>query len=282
MDLTNINDLKSLLGKFRIKPSDRLGQNFLVDRAALESIVTAAELADGDRALEIGAGAGTLTVELAKRCAKVVAIEKDRKLIKPLEVVLRLFENVRVVEGDALRIDIGELMGEGDYKVVANIPYNITGEIIEKLLSQEHKPRLIVMLVQKEVAERITARPGQLSVLAVSVQLYGTPEIIGAVPAASFYPAPEVDSAILKIRVFGKPKVHRVEQEFFRVVKVGFSSKRKTLVNNLAAGLHTDKKTAAEHLAAAGIGEKARAQELSVEQWGDLCESVKRKMKSEK
>ncbi|OGE80876.1 MAG: ribosomal RNA small subunit methyltransferase A [Candidatus Doudnabacteria bacterium RIFCSPHIGHO2_01_FULL_43_23] len=280
MDLTNINDLKSLLGKFKIKLSKKLGQHFLVDGDVLEDILSVADLKKSDNVLEIGPGVGTLTVALAGRCQKVVVVEKDKKLLKPLEISLRGFHNVEIINDDILKFNLLFLPPfdkggiEGGYKLVSDIPYYITGKILKMFLTAKAKPSLMVVLIQKEVAERVTAKKGQMSILALSVQFYGEPELVRTVSRSAFFPEPEVDSAILKIKVFDKPRLQVDERLFFRLIKIGFSAKRKKLANNLSAGLKITKPEALALLEKAKIKIDARAQELSLEDWKDLYDEA--------
>jgi len=274
MDLTNLDNLKNLLGKFGIRLSKKLGQNFLIDRRVLEKILLAAELNSLDKILEIGAGIGTLTRALARRGGKVVAIEKDKRFIPPLKLTTKDFSNVEIINGDFLRLNLADIvvykLQTKNYKVVANIPYYITGEILRRLLEPETRPKMIVLLVQKEVAERIAARPPQMSMLALSVQFYGKPVVVDYVSASSFYPPPEVDSAILKIITHQTARLRVDEKSFFRLARVGFSAKRKTLLNNLAAGFCLDKSQISARLKACGLRPRVRAQELSLEDWERL------------
>ncbi|MBI5023239.1 MAG: ribosomal RNA small subunit methyltransferase A, partial [Candidatus Magasanikbacteria bacterium] len=246
-----------------IHPDKSRGQNFLTDKNVLRKIVDAAELSPSDIVLEIGAGTGVLTSELAKLVKKVIAFEIDKKLIPVLQENLKNFDNVEICNESALQAN--EM--PANYKLVANIPYNITSSILEKFLSAAKLPKLIVLLVQKEVAERVCARPGKMSVLSVMAQYYGAPKIIAKVSSSAFWPAPKVDSAILKI-VIKKRWPAEDEKKFFQIVKIGFSQKRKMLKNNLSA-LADEKKIAAV-MRTVGIAEKARAQELGVEQWVNL------------
>lgn len=282
MDLTDLTTLKFLLSRFHLRPSLKLGQNFLVSRQVLTDIISAAELSSDDAVLEIGAGIGTLTLELASRAGRVFAIEKDRRLIKPLRFVLKEISNVEILNDDFLKLDISQLFTPRysfptSFKVVANIPYYITGQILQRLLSLPSKPASIVLLVQKEVGERVCAGPGQMSILSVSVQFFGEPQIIGRVLKEDFYPAPEVDSVILRITPFEKPALEVEEKKVFRLVRMGFASKRKTLENNLAGGLRISKSQAAKLIALCGLGPKIRAQELAVEDWKRLYSAINEK-----
>lgn len=248
-----------------------MGQNFLIDHNALRKIVDSAEVHPGDAVLEIGAGLGSLTRMLAFSAATVKAVEIDSHLIAPLHEVVDRFSNVKVVQGDILEIDPAQLMDEAGYIVVANIPYYITSAIMRHLLESSSPPSRLVLTVQKEVAERICAQPGNLSLLALSVQVYGNPKITATLPARAFYPAPNVDSATLRVDLhslpFFNPQQRRV---FFTLIHMGFAQKRKTLRNTLAAGLHVSGERAAQLLQSAGIDPQRRAQELSLVEWKTL------------
>ncbi len=254
-----------------IRPKKSLGQNFLHDPHALEKIIAAAELSSDATVLEIGAGAGSLTRHLAQVAARVVAVELDDRLIPLLREEFADFPQVTIVHGDILALDIGDLTGEAAYTVVANLPYYITSAILRRLLSQKPRPRRLVLTVQKEVAERITARPGNMSILAVSVQFYGQAEIVLRLKPGAFWPRPEVESAVVRIDVFPKPRVDVPDEKlFFRIVRVGFSQKRKQLRNTLSAGLQLSKAQADALLEQCGIAPQRRAETLSVEEWGAL------------
>lgn len=279
MDLTDIDNLKNFLSRFRIRPSDKLGQNFLISQPVLEKILAAAELNADDTVVEIGPGIGTLTLRLALSAGRVFAVEKDPGLIPPLRSLLKKNSNVQIVNQDFLKVNVPQLLTAGysppnGFKVVANIPYYITGKILGALLALPQKPKIIVLLVQKEVGERICASAGKMSVLSLSVQFYGRPELLGAVSAAAFYPKPKVDSVILKITPFSAPSFSADPKRFFRLVKIGFASRRKTLENNLSAGLGISKGAAAKFLKASGLGPKARAQELNLKDWERLLKIV--------
>lgn len=224
--------------KYKIRPSKKLGQNFLIDKSVLRKIIGAADLSPEDIILEIGPGLGILTIELAKRTNRVIAIEKDETLHRILEGILkgRNIKNVKLINADILKIF--NKLSISNYKVVANLPYYITSPVIRKFLENPPaggKPELMVLMVQKEVAERICAKPGEMSLLSVSVQFYSRPKIISYVSKKSFYPQPKVDSAVLKIIPKPIPKIN--SQKFFQIVKIGFSSKRKILINNLSKKL---------------------------------------------
>lgn len=265
------DQIKKMLKEKDIKILKGLGQNFLIDEKVLDKIIQAAELDENDLVIEIGPGLGVLTKELSKKCQQVVAIEKDKKLSELLE---KKSENVEIINGDILKINIEEIIKKYDqdrkYKLVSNIPYYITSPVIKLFLENKIQPQTIVLLVQKEVAERICADAGKLSILALSVQIYGKPEIVSYVDKSSFYPEPKVDSAILKISGIKKEFPDSYYQEIFRIIKIGFSSKRKKLINNLSVGLHIDKNKTEKILQEAKINLNARAQELKLEDWKRL------------
>lgn len=261
----------SLLKRYDLRAHKGLGQNFLQDPFALERIVAAAEIQPTDTVLEIGPGLGSLTRYLAVAAKEVVAVELDADLLPPLKQVLAPYRKVRLIQGDILKLSPKELIAEGDYLVVANIPYYITSAVIRHLLEHETKPRRIVLTVQKEVAQRICAQPGDMSLLALSVQVYGKPRIATHIPAEAFFPAPKVDSAVLVVDIYSSPLVKEELLElFFKLIKAGFGQKRKTLRNSLSSGLHISPTKAAELLTGAGIDPQRRAETLSIEEWETL------------
>ena len=264
-----------LLKLYRIKPDKRLGQNFLIDRTALTRVVEASAVGPGDEVLEVGAGLGSLTRLLAETCRRVVAIELDERLISPLKDQITGYENVQIIHGDILGIDPGALFDPPGYAVVATIPYYLTSALIRHLLEADRRPGLLALTVQREVAERICEQPGSLSLLALSVQVYGKPDIRWRIPAGAFYPAPKVDSAVVRISLYPSPRVpESMLPTFFRLAKAGFSQKRKTLRNALAGGMRWSKDEATDYLLAAGIDPHRRAQTVSIDEWGALSTRV--------
>lgn len=263
-------DLRGTLKHFNITPKKSLGQNFLFDEAILDRIVVAADVGPGDVVLEIGPGAGSLTRHLAQAAAHVLAVELDDRLIPVLHHTLAPFQNVTVIQGDILNVNLQSLISNR-YKVVANIPYYLTSALIRRLLEAEAKPSLLVLTVQREVAGRICASPPDMSLLAVSVQFYGQPRLLGHIPAGAFYPAPDVDSAIVRIDLFDQPPLRGPEaDQFFALVKAGFSQKRKQIKNALAAGLRLKGAEAEKLLRAANIDPARRAETLTQEEWRQL------------
>jgi len=263
-------NLPALLRQFGLRPDRRLGQNFLVSPAALQRVVEAADLAPEEQVLEIGPGAGALTVRLASRARRVVAVELDERLRPLLETVLQPYPHVTLVFGDILKQNPAALMQGEDYAVVANIPYYITSAVIRHLLTGETRPRRMVLTVQREVAQRIVAQPPRMSLLALSVQVFGNARMAARLPAGAFYPRPKVDSAVVRVDIT-QPRVPEDRLDaFFRLAKAGFAQRRKTLRNALAAGLGWPSEQAAGLLECGGIDPRRRAETLSLDEWAAL------------
>lgn len=264
---------KHLFARHHIDPKRSLGQNFLYDDQVLARIAGVAELTPADNVLEIGPGVGALTQHLAAQAGQVVAVELDNRLLPILRQELDACDNVTLVHGDILEQDPAGWFHEQPYKVVANVPYYITGAILRHLLTGRAKPSLMVMTVQKEVAERVSARPGAMSLLAVSVQFYGPVEIVGSIKAGAFWPRPDVDSAIIRIDLRQGPLLNPADEAaFFRLVKAGFSQKRKQLQKNLRV-LGYPREQINALLAAANIDGQRRAETLSLAEWAALLEA---------
>lgn len=261
-----------LLKQYGLRADKKLGQNFLQDPIALESILKVAEIQPTDIVLEVGPGLGSLTRYLAVTARQVIAVELDADLIPPLEAVTKPHSNIRIIHGDILKISPEDLALSQDYLVVANIPYYITSAIIRHLLENNSKPRRIVLTIQKEVADRICANPGDMSLLALSVQIYGKPRIAKRIPANAFFPTPKVDSAVLCVDIYPSPKIQtELLNTFFKLIKAGFRQKRKTLRNSLSSGLHIAAPEAEKLLSNANIDPMRRAETLSIEEWQVLC-----------
>lgn len=261
----------TLLKQFGLRPNKRLGQNFLVDEIHLSRIVQAAGVNPADEVLEVGPGLGSLTRHLAAAVRRVVAVELDGALLAPLRQTLEPYTNVEIVQGDILEFNPADHFAADGYLVVANIPYYLTSNLIRHLLESAPRPGRIALTVQKEVAQRACAQPGDLSLLALSVQLYGQPRIAQHIPAGAFYPAPKVDSALLMIDLYDAPELAAEHIEyFFMLTKAAFAQKRKTLANSLAALPEWDKNLAAQRLLAAGIDPMRRPQTLSLAEWARL------------
>lgn len=265
-------NIQALLNQFGIRPSKGLGQNFLIDESILENIVITAGVGNQDTVLEIGPGLGSLTRHLAQVAAKVIAVELDQKLFPVLESVLSPFHNINLIQGDILKQRLSDLVSIDGYLVVANIPYYITSAILRHLLESKPVPRKIILTVQKEIAERICAEK-KLSLLALSVQVFGEPSIQMHIPAKSFFPAPNVDSALVQINISPSPLINPDQLDaFFLLAKAGFSQKRKTLRNSLSAGMHLPAAQSEKLLTHVGIDPQRRAETLNLSEWGKLTE----------
>lgn len=266
-------DVQNILKRYGLRADKKLGQNFLQDDFALIKICKSAEISDSDSVLEIGPGLGSLTRYLAASSSDLTVVELDPDLLPPLKWILKPYPHVKIVHGDILKLNISEIIKKPNYIVAANIPYNITSLIIRHLLESDIKPKRIVLTIQKEVAERICAKPGDLSLLALSVQVYGKPSLVSMIPAQAFHPVPKVDSAILRIDIYDEPLIEKdLLNTFFKLIKAGFSQKRKTLRNSLSAGLGIPSQESESWLASANIESKRRAETLSIEEWKRLCE----------
>jgi 16S rRNA (adenine1518-N6/adenine1519-N6)-dimethyltransferase len=256
---------------FEIRPQHQKGQNFLINEKIYGDIVKAAGLEKSDMVLEVGPGLGFLTAKLAARVKQVIAVELDQRLANYLQVGIDTTDtkNIEIIPGDILRFNREKLAGQ-PYKIVANLPYNITSIFLRQFLSTPPRPASLVLMLQKEVAQRITASPPEMSILAVSIQYYATAEIVREVKAGNFWPEPQVDSAIIKITTKSQNFLPVADKKFFQMVKVGFSAKRKMLKNNLAGGLHLEPPIVLAALTQAGFKDRVRAEELSVEDWQKL------------
>jgi 16S rRNA (adenine1518-N6/adenine1519-N6)-dimethyltransferase len=261
-----------------------LGQHILVDPHAVQVIVGAADLEGDDLVLEVGPGPGTLTVHLAERAGEVIAVEIDQRMLAPLQEALAGYDNVQIVQGDILELDVAALVGGRPYKVVANLPYYITSAILRHMLSASCRPARLVVTVQREVANRIVGRPGRrqrhkqeqrMSLLAVSVQFYGQPRIVARVPAGAFRPIPEVDSAVLRIDTYHPLPWGAVDEELvFEVARAGFAHSRKQLRNALRLDLPDADEAIDTALSRSGIDPRCRAETLPVEEWVALSNEL--------
>jgi 16S rRNA (adenine1518-N6/adenine1519-N6)-dimethyltransferase len=274
---------RDIIRKHRFTFKKSLGQNFLIDGGVLDQIIEAAGLDETRGVLEIGPGIGSLTEQLAKTAGKVTAVEIDRRLIPILQDVMSPYGNVCIVHGDILKTDLKQLWQEqfadfANVSVVANLPYYVTTPIIMKLLEERLPLENIVVMVQKEVAERMAAKPGgkEFGSLSIAVQYYCEPELVCIVPGKSFIPAPNVESAVIKLRKRQTPAVSVPDEaKFFHVVKTSFSQRRKTLANNLSAFSGKDRKgELAELLLSIGVQPERRAETLSLEEFAKVCEAL--------
>lgn len=274
-------EIREICRLCEIKPSRSKGQNFLVNEYIYDDIVKAAEIEDENTVLEVGPGLGFLTLKLAKRAKRVIAVELDDKLADYLQtgIAAKGIDNVEIVNEDILRFNLNKhLKAKEEYKIVANLPYNITSIFLRLFLSSPHPPKSFVLMLQKEVAERIVATPPNMSLLALSVQYYAEAKIIREVKAGNFWPEPKVDSAVIKIivkeRQIDSPEALEnqltKDKQFFRLAKIGFSAKRKMLKNNLAGGLKIDQKIVNEILIKNKFNPQLRAEDLSLDDWQKL------------
>lgn len=261
-----------ILHRFKLRADKKLGQNFLIDETVVRRIVEAAELSPEDTVLEVGPGIGTLTQGLAESGANVVAVELDKRLLPVLDVTLEGYDNVRIVNGDILQVDIMEQVQKPDFKCCANLPYYITTPIIFAILEKRLPMERLVVMVQKEVAERMAAKPGSkdYGALSVAIQYFTEPEIAFIVPPSSFIPAPSVDSAVIVCKRRSTPPVEVCDENlFFRVVKAAFSLRRKMLSNSLK-NMGIKGEQVSKWLELAGVDGKRRAETLSLEDFAAL------------
>jgi 16S rRNA (adenine1518-N6/adenine1519-N6)-dimethyltransferase len=280
--------VRAALRALDLRPTRGMGQNFLIDSDALGAIIGAAELTPDTTVIEVGPGLGVLTWELLNHAGHVIAVELDRRLAARLAEEFPDHPKLTIIQSDILNLAPEQILGVGKsephsqpptpnpqpprYKVVANLPYAITSAALRHFLEAAHKPELMVVLVQWEVAERIAAGPGDLSVLAHSVQIYAEPEILARVPASSFWPAPAVDSAVLRLRMRPQPAVDVAITPLLRLIKAGFLQARKKLSNALPTGLaamgeRIDKQHAIAALEAAGVDPNRRAETVTLDEW---------------
>ncbi len=286
-----LTQIKYLLKQYHLNPRKNLGQYFLIDESIVGKMIDAAELSSDDVVLEIGPGLGIpLTHKICEKAGKVQAVEIDEKMIQILKKTCEKFKNLEIVNEDILKINLKQRTKnrEQKFKVISSLPYYITSPVLRKFLEAEKKPDLMVLLVQKEIAEKITASPPDMSILAVSVQFYAKPEIIDYVPREKFWPVPGVDSAIIKIKMPPVPEQNSVRDRaevasvaevkdvklFFRIVKAGFSKRRKQLKNSLAGGLQINQKQVMELLKKSKIDPIRRAETLTMEEWIKLYKNV--------
>jgi 16S rRNA (adenine1518-N6/adenine1519-N6)-dimethyltransferase len=269
--------IRAALNAIDVRPTRERGQNFLIDAEALQAVVDAAELTSDDTVVEVGPGLGVLTYELVQRAGRVATIELDKRLAARLQTEFGNRPNLEIVQGDVLRTQPRDLLG-GDvpYKVVANLPYQITSAVLRHFLEADPAPYLMAVMVQWEVAERIVAQPPDMSVLAHSIQFYAMPEIVARVPAASFMPSPKVDSAVLRLRRHAMPPVEVDDVDaFFKTLKAGFLQARKQLGNALPRGLagmgrKREKEDVLRALETAGVDPMRRAETLALQEWAHV------------
>jgi len=276
MGLFSIREIKNLLQKYQSEPEKRLGQHFLINSGVARQVVEAAKIRENDVILEIGPGIGNLTRELAQRAKKVIAVEKDTKMIRILKETLNGIKNIEVINQDIRKL---KFQIPDKYKIVGNLPFYLTAPVIRQFLEPPEKsllpvPELMALIVQKEVAQRICSKPPHMSLLAISVQFYAEPKIISYISKNSFWPSPKVDSAIIKLKTQSENRKVNIEQ-FFRIVKTGFSHPRKQLINNLSTGFCTSREAISQWLTVNNIKPAQRAETLTLENWLNLTKSFK-------
>lgn len=272
-------DVRKIMKKYNIRADKRLGQHFLADNSILYHMIEAGEITEDDGVLEIGPGLGVLTTLLCEKAGKVVAVEKDSRFVPILQQLTRQFKNICIIKEDVLKLDIENLQNRlgSNFKVVANLPYYITSPIIMKILSNRHYIDMAVIMIQKEVAERLVSPPGKkdYGILTIAVDLYADVDIVCHVPKGAFIPPPKVDSAVVKLVPREKPKVDLPDEKlFFEVVKASFAERRKTIRNSLKSqlSLPIDVKTLDDVLKRANIDPKRRGETLSIQEFARLSE----------
>ena len=275
MNLSLKRNIKNIFEKYKVSPSKRLGQNFLITDGVVQKIIKETEIAKDDIILEVGPGTGTITIELAKKAKKVIAIEKDPKMVEILKETMKDFNNVEIVEGDILKIKNLKLKNK-NYKIVANLPFYLTSPVIYQFLEAKEIAKKIILIIQKEVAQRICVKSSKMNLLAISVQFYSQPKILGYISKGSFWPQPKVDSAILQI----EPMPIALKKEdvslFFKIIRFGFSQPRKQLINNLSKGLKVDKIRTEQWLIKNNIQPAQRAETLAIKEWLKLTKTFKK------
>lgn len=266
---------RTLLKQAGIRARKRLGQHFLIDRKVLKAIIRAADLSPEDTVIEVGPGLGILTTELAKRAGSVIAVELDTKLSQLLASRLQGMPSVKIVNADILKVSSAELLeGKTQYKVVANLPYYITSPVLHHFALSTPRPSLMVVMLQREVAEAVVAREGKMGLLAIALHIYSKPRIVAYVSPQSFYPPPKVESAIVRFDMLPQPAIDVDVGSFLSLVRCGFSSPRKKLRNSLAQGLGIKPAEATSLLERAGIAPERRPETLALEEWAKLYEAV--------
>lgn len=269
--------IRTLLKQLGLRPQKGFGQNFLVDDKILQRIVAAGDVTPEDVVLEIGPGLGHLTRHLAERAGRVIAVEVDRGLVAVLRKTFEGYPMVEIVESDILRTTPSTLVGDHPYKVIANLPFYITSATLRHFFEADRRPTLMVVMMQREVAYRILTAPGDLSLLAISVQVNAKARLITRVPAGAFYPRPKVDSIVLRLDVFDRPIISAPSDEFFKVVSAGFAMPRKQLHNSLSQRMWLPPGAATDVLQAVGIDPMRRPQTLSIPEWDNLTLELKRR-----
>jgi 16S rRNA (adenine1518-N6/adenine1519-N6)-dimethyltransferase len=274
MEFLSKQKIISLCRETGFRPRRQSGQNFLINQKIVDQIINEADLNPEDTVLEIGAGFGFITEALVEKVKKVIAVELDKRLARYL---LKKFSNdkkVTIIHDDIFKINLKKYLEDRKYKIIANLPFNITSLILRNFLSQKPRPDKMTLIIQKEVAKRTIAKPGEMSLLSVMVQFYSKPEVVSVLPKHYFWPKPEVDSALMKINLNGEKEKDIDEKKFFQIVKMGFSARRKQLHNNLSTGLKIDSRKTKEILQKLGLQPMIRPQNLSVIDWQNLVKHI--------
>ena len=282
-NLASVKVIKEIMAKYDLSPSKGLGQNFLIDASVCPRMAQLSG-AEGAGVIEVGPGLGVLTKELGLIAKSVVAVELDKKLIPALNETLSQFDNISVINADIMKLDINKLIEEKftgeDIVICANLPYYITSPVIMKLLEEKTQAKSITVMVQREAADRLCAGPGsrQSGAITVAVSYYAEAKKLFYVPASSFYPAPKVDSAVIKLDIYDKPPVSVMSEKLlFRVIKAGFLQRRKTLINSLSSGLSLPKEKLMDALSAAGVDENIRAERLTLDEFALISDELLRR-----
>ncbi len=272
MNLYSKRTIKETLKKYNVKLSKKLGQNFLIDKSAAKKLIQAADFKKQDIVLEIGPGIGTLTQEIASEVKKIIAVEKDEKMCQILRETLKDFNNIEIINADILFYKPPTI----NYKLISNLPFYLTAVVIRKFLEEKKVPKEMILIVQKEVGQRITSKPPHMNLLAVSVQFYAESKIIDYISKKSFWPQPEVDAAIIKLSGCARGETRKVNPgRFFKIVKAGFSHPRKTILNNFKKELKLEKEEIQEWLAKNNINSSQRPESLSLQDWLNLTKTLK-------
>lgn len=271
MNLYSAKAIQKILEDYDLKPQKKMGQNFLIDKNIIKKFITACDLDENDTVLEIGSGLGNITQFLAEQAKEIIGIEKDVKLAEISKEILKDFENIKIIQNDILNFNINNLK---EYKVVGNLPFYITSPIIVKFLEAQNKPKKMVFIVQKEVAQRICSEPPNMTILSNSVQFFAKPKIISSISKNSFWPVPNVDSVILELSPLLNQKTN-LSEKFFKIMKAGFSHPRKQILNNLSKELDLNRKPVESWLKKNKIETTERAENITVEDWINLAKSLK-------
>lgn len=266
-------EVQKILQNIGLRPQQAAGQNFLLDENIVEAIADASGVEEGQTVLEIGPGLGILTASLLARGVKVVAVELDERLFQYLKRIFKGQTNLKLIKDDIFKVNLKELLNDGEYSLVANLPYSATSLVFRNFLTLSPRPNSMTVMVQRDVAKRICARPGDMSMLALTVQRYCQPEMVFDVQPKSFFPVPKVTSTVLHCHSL-KPVDEAGDKTLFRIMKAGFSARRKKLHNSLSATLHIDPKIVTETLAKVSQNPNVRAQELTLEQWVKIAKNL--------